>query len=79
MKILVTGSNGLLGRAFCQTVVNNHSITAVVKNTPKEPLKNIEYFPLDLSTEWALRSKNSFGKNPQKDGLKGIRLLQNNH
>ncbi len=50
----------------------NSDIVMVMDECPKKTTdkKTIEK-SLDLSTEWALRSKNSFGKNPHK-GLFGI-------
>ena len=50
----------------------NSDIVMVMDECPKKTTdrKTIEN-SLDLSTEWALRSKNSFGKNPHK-GLFGI-------
>ncbi len=50
----------------------NSDIVMVMDECPKKTTdrKTIEN-SLDLSTEWALRSKKSFGKNPQK-GLFGI-------
>ena len=50
----------------------NSDIVMVMDECPKKTTdkKTIEK-SLDLSTEWALRSKNAFGKNPHK-GLFGI-------
>ena len=50
----------------------NSDIVMVMDECPKKTIdkKTIEK-SLDLSTEWALRSKNAFGKNPHK-GLFGI-------
>ena len=50
----------------------NSDIVMVMDECPKKTTdRKIIENSLDLSTEWALRSKNSFGKNPHK-GLFGI-------
>ena len=52
MKILVTGSNGLLGSSLIEKLhKNGHDVVAISKKGLSKD-KNISYLELDLSKEW---------------------------
>ena len=52
MKILVTGSNGLLGSSLIEKQhKNGHDVVAISKKGLSKD-KNISYLELDLSKEW---------------------------
>ena len=52
-NVLVTGSNGLLGK---QLILNlpreKYNIFAVVKEKPKHCVDHIEYLEIDLASNW---------------------------
>lgn len=55
-KILITGANGLLGRNLTNKLLaEGHEIYAVTKEAPKDPIKTVEYIPIDLSTNWSVK------------------------
>lgn len=48
MNILITGSNGLLGRNLVKLLCNKHKIYAIVRNENFYKHENVEYINLDL-------------------------------
>ena len=52
IKILVTGANGLLGRAVVSRLASIHTVFALVHTLPKDPLPAVQYLPVDLATNW---------------------------
>jgi len=49
-SIVITGANGLLGRALCETLLSeNLKIFALVKKVPDRTLSGIEYVPCDFT------------------------------
>lgn len=52
-KALVTGANGLLGRALCNKLSQDWDLYAIVKSKPKNPVDSINYIFLDLSLEFS--------------------------
>lgn len=50
--VLVTGANGLLGRSVVSQLASTHEVYALVHTLPKDPLPNIQYFPIDFASDW---------------------------
>lgn len=50
--VLVTGANGLLGRSVVSQLALTHEVYALVHTLPKDPLPNIQYFPIDFASDW---------------------------
>jgi UDP-glucose 4-epimerase len=50
--ILVSGGNGLLGRATLQRLSTQFHITALVRSIPQDPCLGVDYLPVDLSRDW---------------------------
>lgn len=51
-KVLVTGGNGLLGRLAVAALTFEHDVHALVHSFPRNPIDNVHYHVLDLSTSW---------------------------
>lgn len=51
-KILITGSNGLLGRHLIRQFADKYQIWTTSYTAPEERLEGVHYIDLDLSHEW---------------------------
>lgn len=49
MRVLVTGSNGLLGRQLVSDLVDDHDVIGVVHSRISDPIPGVEYITSDLS------------------------------
>lgn len=52
--ILVTGANGLLGRALVSMLENTHEVWAIVHSMPSIPVPGVTYKVVDFSDEWGV-------------------------
>lgn len=52
-RVIVTGANGLLGRAVIKTLGDTHDICAIVHSHPKAPVFGVSYRVVDLSSDWS--------------------------
>jgi UDP-glucose 4-epimerase len=50
--VLVSGGNGLLGRATIQRLSASYRVTALVRKIPKNPCLGVNYLEVDLSRDW---------------------------
>ncbi len=50
--VLVTGGNGLLGRATIQRLAASYRVTALVRKVPQDPCLGVDYLEVDLSGDW---------------------------
>jgi nucleoside-diphosphate-sugar epimerase len=50
--LVVTGANGLLGRALLGSLTDCYDIRAVVHTAPLDPVPKVRYHVVDLSSEW---------------------------
>jgi UDP-glucose 4-epimerase len=52
-KILITGANGLLGRYLCNSLMHRDvDICVITREAPANPLPSINYYPIDLASNW---------------------------
>jgi len=51
-SIVVSGGNGLLGRATIKMLSADFKVTALVRQLPLNPYHGVEYIELDLAAEW---------------------------
>ena len=51
-SIVVSGGNGLLGRATVEMLSADFKVTALVRQLPLNPYPGVEYIELDLAAEW---------------------------
>lgn len=51
-SVVVSGGNGLLGRATVEKLSADFTVTALVRELPLNPYPGVEYIELDLATEW---------------------------
>ena len=51
-SVIVTGANGLLGRAVIKSLADTNDIWAIVHSQPASPVPGVRYRVVDLSTEW---------------------------
>ena len=55
-RLLVTGANGLLGKALLDYFASSHQVTALVRVTPQKKNPLVEYVEIDLSRDWSIAS-----------------------
>jgi nucleoside-diphosphate-sugar epimerase len=56
MKILITGSNGLLGRNLLLRLAKDNEVHALVREQPSEPVSGVYYHVVDLSVDWPINA-----------------------
>lgn len=54
MKILITGSTGLLGEEVVKSISGKHTLYCVVRKLPQNKQKNIDYIECDLAEDLGL-------------------------
>jgi nucleoside-diphosphate-sugar epimerase len=53
--ILVSGANGLLGRAVCKKLVEmRHDVLGIVRGSVREPIPGVDYIELDFVSDWSI-------------------------
>ena len=52
MRVLITGANGLLGRAFINVHNSDDELISIVKKKSKKQAENIQEIEIDLGTNW---------------------------
>lgn len=50
--VLVSGGNGLLGRATVERLSSRYHVTALVRSIPLNPCLGVDYLVVDLSGDW---------------------------
>lgn len=53
-NILITGANGLLGKHFLNIHNADYILHATVRRMPKNPIENVTYHIIDLSSDWSI-------------------------
>jgi UDP-glucose 4-epimerase len=53
-KVLISGGNGLLGRATVERLSKRFEVTTLVREVPVNSCPGVEYINLDLSSDWDL-------------------------
>jgi UDP-glucose 4-epimerase len=52
-RLMVTGANGLLGRALLKKLTSNYLVSAIVREIPKnDPVPGVNYIEIDFSSDW---------------------------
>lgn len=51
-RVVVTGANGLLGRALISSLCTSVDVLAVVHFPPDNPISNVSYRVVDLASKW---------------------------
>jgi len=53
-SVIVTGANGLLGRAVLKRLGDKYDIWAFVHSQPESPVPDVRYRVVDLSSDWSV-------------------------
>lgn len=53
IPILVTGSNGLLGKHTLEALSDKYELHAMVREVPSEQITGVTYYAIDLKTDWS--------------------------
>lgn len=56
-SVLISGSNGLLGRKLCELLIEqNFKVIGIVHTIPKEKISGVSYLEIDFESDWKISS-----------------------